>query len=55
MGGTSKHSHRASYCLNWIYCRPRMAKFIDQRQYRYARRFWGPLVGGELQIIVSRF
>src|SRR5229473_1903149 len=30
-------------------------RFIDQGPYRHARRFWGPLLGGELQIIVSRF
>jgi len=30
-------------------------RFIDQRPYRHARIFWGPLLGGEVQIIVSRF
>src|SRR5438046_425541 len=30
-------------------------RFIDQRPYRQAQRFWGPLLGDQLQIIVSRF
>jgi len=30
-------------------------KFIDHAPYRRARRFWGPLLGEELQIVVSRF